>query len=62
MQMVIERMINEQLETILFSKSHTPVMTENSMIPTRDNDYCKNLNYENNSLENVNKIDFLKLL
>lgn len=57
MQIVVERIINEQLlENILFSKSQMPVTNENSMIPTRDNDNLKNLNCENNQLDNVNVI------
>lgn len=62
MQIVVERIINEQLlENILFSKSHMPVTNENSMIPTRDNDNLKNLNCENNQLDNVNVIFSIQL-
>lgn len=54
MQVVVGRIINEFSENESHSKLHImPVMNDSSMIPTKDNDYCKDLKYENNSQENV---------
>lgn len=54
MQVVVGRIINE----ISGNESHSkfnimPVMNDNFMVPTKDNDYFKDLKYENNSQENV---------
>lgn len=60
MQIVLDKIINEQLENVLFSKSHMPAINEcdNTMIPTRDNGQCTNSNNENSPLQNVIKIFF----
>lgn len=58
MQLVIERIIDEFAVNIHCSKFSSPVVNENSMIPTRENDYNKN---EQNSFENVCNLFILLL-
>lgn len=54
MQVVVGRIADEYAENSLNPKiNNIPIMNYNSMIPTRDNDYCKGLKYENSSQENV---------
>lgn len=53
MQVVVGRIVNESSETILNSKLNLLAINENTMIPTRENDYCKDLKYEYNPQENV---------
>lgn len=54
MQVVVGRIINEFYRNEPLSKMHDkPSMNDSSMIPTKDNEYCKYLKYENNSHENV---------
>ncbi|KAL5244688.1 hypothetical protein ACI65C_012098 [Semiaphis heraclei] len=55
MQVVVGRIADEYAENSLNPKiNNIPIMNYNSMIPTRDNDYCKGLKYENSSQENTN--------
>jgi len=53
MQVVVRRIANESSENVSYSKSHLFYTNENSMIPTRENDYYKDLKYEYNPEENV---------
>jgi len=53
MQVVVERIANECFENVPYSKLHMPAVNGGSMIPTRENDYCKDLKYEYNPQENV---------
>lgn len=54
MQLVVERIIAEYSENIAYSKSYNmPVVNDESMIPTRDNDDCKDFKFGNNLKENV---------
>jgi hypothetical protein len=54
MQVVVGRIINEFSKNEPHSKFNImPVMNDSSMIPTKDNDFCKDLKYENNTQENV---------
>jgi len=53
MQVVVGRIIDEFSENVPYSKFNIPVVNDNLMIPTRENDYCKDLRYENNPHENV---------
>lgn len=56
MQVVVGRIVDECSENSPCPKlNNIPFMNNNSMIPTRDNDFCKDLKYENNSQENVCK-------
>lgn len=50
MQLVVERIIDEFVVNVHCSKFPSPVVNENSMIPSRENNYYKN---EQNSFENV---------
>ncbi|CAI6349374.1 unnamed protein product [Macrosiphum euphorbiae] len=53
MQVVVGRIVDECAENSPSPKINTiPVMNYNSMVPTRDNDYCKDLKYDNSSQEN----------
>ncbi|XP_025414153.1 lamin-like protein isoform X2 [Sipha flava] len=53
MQVVVGRIINEFSKNEPHSKFNImPVMNDSSMIPTKDNDFCKDLKYENNTQEN----------
>jgi len=62
MQVVVERIVNEYAENLRGPKiNNIPVMSYNSMVPTRDNDYCKDLNYDSSSQENVSKNIFIIL-
>jgi len=62
MQVVVERIVDECAENLLSPKiNNIPVMNYNSMVPTRDNDYCKDLKYDNSSQENVSKNVFIIL-
>lgn len=49
MHMVLVKIIEEYSKS---SKLHVPIIDENYMIPTRENDYSY-LKHENNSQENV---------
>lgn len=51
MQVVVGRIIDEFPEKVSNSKLQIPVINEDSMIPTKEND----LNYLKNSQENVGK-------
>lgn len=51
MQAVVERIIDKCSENVPYS--YVPVINDNSMIPTRENEYYKNFKYENNSQGNV---------
>lgn len=54
MQIVVGRIVDECAENSSSSKlNNNLAINYNSMIPTRDNDYCKNLKYDNSSQENV---------
>jgi hypothetical protein len=54
MQIVVGRIVDECAENSPSSKlNNNLAINYNSMIPTRDNDYCKNLKYDNSSQENV---------
>jgi len=60
MQVVVERIVDECDKNLLNPKiNNIPVMNYNSMIPTRDNDYCKDLKYDNRSQENVSENLFI---
>ncbi|XP_060838606.1 uveal autoantigen with coiled-coil domains and ankyrin repeats protein-like isoform X1 [Rhopalosiphum padi] len=53
MQIVVGRIVDECAENSSSSKlNNNLAINYNSMIPTRDNDYCKNLKYDNSSQEN----------
>lgn len=53
MQVVVERIVNEFVENSPSLKlNNFPVINYNTMIPTRENDYCENLKYDNSSQEN----------
>ncbi|XP_025202636.1 uncharacterized protein LOC112599779 isoform X2 [Melanaphis sacchari] len=53
MQVVVGRIVDEYAENLPNSKlNNNPVINYNSMIPTRDDDYCKQLSYVNSSQEN----------
>lgn len=58
MQVVVGRIVDECAENSP-KVNNVPVMNYNSMIPTRDDDYCKDLKYDNISQENVNKNLFI---
>ncbi|XP_022159990.1 uncharacterized protein LOC111026252 isoform X2 [Myzus persicae] len=51
MQVVVGRIVDECAENSP-KVNNVPVMNYNSMIPTRDDDYCKDLKYDNISQEN----------
>jgi len=54
MQVVVGRIVDEYAENSPSPKiNNIQDMNYNSMIPTRDNDYCKDLKYDNTSEENV---------
>jgi len=53
MQMVVGRIVDECAENSPSPKIKN--INYNSMIPTRDDDYCKDLKYDNSSQENVSK-------
>lgn len=55
MQVVVGRIVDECAENLPSPKINIPVMNYDSMIPTRDNDNCKGLKYDNSSQENVSK-------
>lgn len=53
MQVVVEKIIAEYSGSIPYFKSYLPNIKDDSMIPTRDDDYCKDLKNGNNMKENV---------
>jgi len=63
MQVVVGRIVDECAENSPSAKiNNIPVMSYNSMVPTRDNDYCKDLIYDNSSQANVSKNVFIIII
>lgn len=56
MQAVVRRIINEYSESVQYSKLHVPDTNDSFVIPTKDNEYCLDLKYDNNLQENENVI------
>lgn len=58
MQLVVEKIVDEFSEKVSNSKLYMPTESESSMIPTRENGYCKDLKFDKNPLENVSQNKF----
>lgn len=58
MQVVVEKIITEYSGNAPIFKSYMPVINDDSMIPTRDNDYCKDLKDGNSLKENVTYLKY----
>lgn len=55
MQVVVERIVDECAENSpSYKLNNIPAINYNSMIPTKDNDYCNNSKNYNSSQESVN--------
>lgn len=55
MQFVVEKIVDEFSEKVTNSKLYKPVESDSSMIPTRENCFCKNFKFDNNPTKNVSK-------
>lgn len=55
MQVVVGRIVEECAENSpTYKLNNTPAINYNSMIPTKDNDYCNSPKNDNSSQESVN--------